>query len=129
MPELSQSKVISIPREFSGTRRKRIGNDIVEFIRSRTKSGLDVSNNLFSGYSKAYSKSGRVNLTLTAQMLGNLKLLSHGPGFIRIGFDSGSANDKASWVQHPTGQKSGSPAREFVGIATTDLTRILDRHR
>lgn len=129
MPELTQSKVIDIPETFTGTKRKLIGRDVVEFIKKRTRSGLDVSNNFFSGYSKEYEKSGKVDLTLSNQMLNNLKLLSHGRGFIRIGFDIGSANDKASWNQNPQGQKSGSPSRKFVGISTIDLTRILNRHK
>ncbi len=129
MAELSQSKVINIPTSFSGRKRKQIGDDVVDFIKSRTQSGLDVNNNFFSGYSKEYSKAGKVDLTDSEQMLNNLKLLSHGPGFVRIGFDSGIANDKASWNQNPRGQKSDSPARTFVGISTADLTRILDRYR
>lgn len=127
--ELSQSKIITIPSSFSGTQRKLIGEDIVDFIKSRTQSGLDINNSFFTGYSKNYEKSGLVDLTVSEQMLNNLSMLSHGPGFIKIGFNSGDANDKASWIQNPRGQKTGSPARKFMGIAQADLNRILARYR
>jgi hypothetical protein len=123
--EASQSKVISIPFEYSATKRKLIGEDVVNFIVKRTQSGIDVNGNLFAGYSKNYEKSGTVDLTISEQMLSNLKLLSHGPGFIRIGFDSSRANNKAGWIQAPRGQKADTPARTFVGISQSDLNFIL----
>lgn len=126
MAEPSQSKVIQIPMRFSGRQRKQIGEAVIAFIKRRTQSGIDVNGNLFAAYSPAYEKSGTVDLTVTEQMLNSLELLSHGPGFIRIGFGNSSANNKAGYLQNPRGQKSGTPARRFVGISPGDLNRILD---
>lgn len=127
--EPSQSKVIFIPREYSGTKRKQIGEDIVEYIKRRTQLGIDVNGNLFAGYSKNYDKAGTVDLTVSEQMLNNLEVLSHGPGFIRIGFSSGQANDKARWSQSPYGQAAGNrPPRVFVGINDSDLQSILRKY-
>jgi hypothetical protein len=88
-----------------------------------------VNGNLFAGYSKNYDKTGRVDLTVTEQMLNSLELLSHGPGFIRVGFSNTSANNKARWAQNPYGQAAGArPAREFVGISLADLNLILENY-
>ena len=126
MAEPSQSRVIQIPERFSGRQRKEIGEAVVNFIKRRTQSGIDVSGNLFAGYSPNYDKTGTPDLTVSEQMLNSLELLSHGPGFIRIGFGNRSANNKASYVQNPRGQKSGSARRKFVGINQADLNRIIN---
>lgn len=129
MPEARQTKVINIPRGYSPNQREQIGNDIVSRIKERTSLGLDVNNRLFAGYSENYEKSGRVNLRLSGEMLSGLDVVSHGPGFIRIGFTSSDANDKAAYIQAPRGVKSGKqPVREFVGISQADLNRILRRY-
>lgn len=127
MAEPSQSRIISIPTGYSGRQRKQIGDDVVRFVKRRTQSGINISGNLFAGYSKFYEKAGTVNLTLSEQMLNSLELLSHGPGFIRIGFGNTSANDKARWAQSPYGQ-TDRPRREFVGINQSDLNRILENY-
>lgn len=128
MAEPSQSKVINIPRGYSARQRKQIGEDVVAFIKRRTQSGIDVNGNLFASYSPAYGKTGTVDLTVSEQMLSNMKMLSQGPGFIRIGFDSADANNKAGYIQSPRGQKSGTAVREFVGISPGDLAIILERY-
>lgn len=126
MAEPTQSKIIQIPDRYSGTQRKKIADEVIQFIKRRTQSGIDVNGNLFASYSKSYEKTGTVDLTVTEQMLNSLELLSHGKGFIRIGFGNRNANDKASWVQNPRGQKSGTEPRLFVGISQAELNRILE---
>lgn len=124
-----QSRVVSIPRGYNASQRVRIGQDIILRIKRRTSAGLDVSGNLFAGYSPNYEKTGQVDLDLTGSMLNSLVVLSTGPGFVRIGFNSPDANDKAAWIQSPRGQKLGKqPVREFVGISAGDLNTILERH-
>lgn len=128
--EANQSKVIQIPAEFGPSEREQIGEDVVFYIRQRTENGLDVSNRPFAGYSKSYEKTGTVDLRFSGDMMADLELISHGPGFIRIGFTGTDSNDKAAWIQRPRGQKAGKqPRREFVGIRPRDLNRILDRYR
>lgn len=127
MAEPSQSKIIHIPERFSGRQRKQIGEEVVDFIKRRTRSGLDINGNLFAPYSPNYDKSGKVDLTLSSQMIESLELLSHGRGYIRIGFSNTKANDKARWSQSPYGKAAGiRPPREFVGISQPDLDRILE---
>lgn len=128
MAEPSQSKIINIPLGYSAGQRKRIGQDIIDFIIRRTQSGIDVNGNLLAGYSPNYEKTGLVDLTVTEQMLNSLELLSQGPGFVRIGFTNREANNKAGYIQNPRGQKASSPARTFVGINQEDLSRILERY-
>lgn len=126
MAEPSQAKIINIPNRFSARQRKQIGQDIIARIKERTSLGLDRNNRLFAGYSPNYEKSGTVNLRVSGDMLAGLEVLSHGRGFIRIGFASRRTNDKAAFIQAPRGQKAGNqPVREFVGISQADLNRIL----
>lgn len=127
MAEPSQSKIINIPARFSGRQRKEIATEVIDYIKRRTQSGIDVNGNLFAPYSPNYGKSGTVDLTVTEQMLNSLTLLSHGRGFIRIGFPNSKANNKAGYIQNPRGQKASTPARDFVGISQRDLNRILER--
>ncbi len=129
MAEPIQSRIISIPREYTERQRRLIGEDIVTRIKRRTSTGIDVSGNLFQAYSPEYGKVGTVDLRISGSMLDGLSVLSTGPGFIRIGFSSSSTNDKAAWIQSPRGRKSGKqPVREFVGISTGDLNTILERY-
>lgn len=129
MVEPSQSKVILIPEGYSPATRVRIAEDILRRIRRRTVDGIDISGRLFSSYSKNYDKTGTVDLSLSGNMIGDLELLSHGPGFIRIGFTDQDSNDKASYIQSPRGQKRGKqPVRKFIGISQKDLNKILENY-
>jgi hypothetical protein len=128
--EASQNKLIVIPVGYSSSQREEIGEDILRFIRTRTEQGLDVNNNSFAAYSKEYEKTGEtVDLRFGGNMLADLEVISHGPGFIKIGFTNQESNDKAAWIQSPRGEKLGKqPRREFVGIALSDLNSILENY-
>lgn len=126
MAEKKLTKTIIIPSEHNKGEREVIGQEIIDFIVRRTGDGLDVNNRPFAGYRPSYDKPGIVDLEETGQMLGGLSVVSHGPGYITIGFEGQAANDKAVWIQEPTGQKAGKqPPREFLGISAKDLNRIL----
>lgn len=128
--EANQSRIINIPPQFTAEQRKKIGQDIINRIKDRTSLGLDVNNNLFAAYSPNYEKSGRVNLRVSGETLEGLVVLSHGIGFVRIGFNNPTANDKAAYIQAPRGQKAGKqPIRTFVGISQKDLNKILERYQ
>lgn len=126
--EPSQNKIIVIPNRFTASQRVSIGNDIINFIQDRTSSGLDINGNLFAAYSKEYEKSGTPDLRFSGNMMSDLEVISHGKGFITIGFSNRDSNDKAGYLQRPTGQKSSTPKRRFVGISAKDLKRITDRY-
>lgn len=127
--EPAQSKVIIIPEGYDQTQREQIGQDIVDTIKRRTLDGIDAGGNIFAPYSRSYEKTGTVNLKVTGDMLAGLIVLSTGRGFVRIGFDSTFANDKAAYIQSPRGQKAGNqPVRRFVGITQQDLSIILRRY-
>lgn len=126
MPEPSQNRIIRIPIDYTAPQRDAIGDRILSRIRRRTREGLDINNNFFRGYSPNYEKDGTVNLRESGDMVADLEVLSHGPGFITIGFTSSESNDKASYIQFPRGQKAGKqPRRRFVGISASDLNEIL----
>jgi hypothetical protein len=125
--------VIKIPKEFKPAERLVIADEIIDFIRDRTASGLDKNNNKFKKYSKQYAKKkgvdiDDVDLILEGDMLDKLKPLKTSSGEIVIGYEKGDeVNGKAegnilgSYGKEPNKKK----ARDFLGISREDLADIL----
>lgn len=131
---------IAIPKGLSASDRETLGDDIIDFIRERTKDGKSWRNRDFAGYSESYVKSlnfkiaGKskkdVNLTQSGDTLGALTLLDHRDGRIRIGFEKGSQENGIADgnIRGTYGHsKQVGPKRDFLGITKSDLARILDR--
>jgi len=132
-----QQKVrIIIPRGYSKEQRQKIGEDIVERIRNRTrKDSIDKEGNKFARYSKTYSKEMRkrkVNLTDTGDMLDELQLLTEYSGTVTVGYEAGAdINGKVEGNRLGTyGQSTPIPgkARDFLGITDSELKDILDKY-
>jgi len=133
-----QSFIVSIPPDISSFDREVLGNRIVDFIVARTRKGLDKNNSPFTAYSTSYKesedfeiagKSNKVNLTLTGDMLGELRVLRHTVGSITIGYEDGTdENLRAEWMRNPQrNSKTGStrPARDFLGIVQSDIDKLI----
>lgn len=131
---------IQIPKGLSAADRETIADDIMDFIRDRTKDGKSWRNRDFAGYSEAYTKSlnfkiaGKskrdVNLTQSGDTLGALTMLDHSDGKIRIGFEKGSKENGIADgnIRGTYGHsKPVGPKRDFLGITKGDLSRILDK--
>jgi len=122
-----QSFLVDIPRQHNAAIRQTIGQSIIFFIVNRTGQGLDKFNKPFKPYSKSYTGSlefirsakaqALVNLRVTGEMLARLTVVSHGVGFIKIGFSDATANDKAEF--------NLENGRDFLGITLKDLEGIL----
>lgn len=132
---------VNIPKGYKPEERKIIAQEIIDHIVERSREdGLDKNNNKFAPYSKSYKKSldfkiggktSKVDLTLTGEMLDSLKLISHNPDSILIGYDAGdSVNGKAEGnIRGTYGQKKKvAPARDFLGIHKDSLKRILEKY-
>ena len=121
---------IEIPEHLNSTERFELASEIIEFIKNRTQSGKNVRNRPFPKYSKSYFKSGTVDLTLSEDMLSDMRLISHNKGSLLIGYENGTkSNGKAEGNALGTyGQPSPIPgkARPFLGITQKDL-RLLVR--
>jgi len=130
---------LEIPEDLSPEQRAQLADDVIEYIVDRTKKGYDWRGRKFPGYSPDYIKSldfkiagksrSRIDLTLSGEMLADLKLISHKPGSLLIGFEAGSeSNAKAEG--NILGSYGGSPkrsrARDFLGITDRDFQRILE---
>lgn len=131
--------LINVPQNLTALQREAIGLDVVDFIIERTKNGLDINNEPFAPYKSSYKNTfeykighggnSKVNLSLTGEMLGTISIISHGIGYIKLGFEDAEAAKKAKWIQAPSGQKSGKqPPRKFFGISEKDLNKIINRH-
>jgi hypothetical protein len=131
--------IIDIPKGFSDADRETIGEEVIDFIRERTKDGKSWRNREFAGYSDSYAHSlnfkiaGKskkdVDLTLSGDMLGALTLLDHRDGKLKIGYEKGSQENAIADgnIRGTYGKdKPVGPKRDFLGITKTDLSRILD---
>lgn len=132
MSEPQKKSRINLPKDLSQEARTLLADKVISLIKERTDKNKDVDGSKFAPYSNSYvasqdfknagkSKSD-VNLRLTNEMMDSIQLIDQGPGFITIGFESGTdANDKAVWQE----RSDNGPSRKFVGINDKDLTRLL----
>lgn len=133
MAEPQLKRRLIVPRDFSSEERQLVGRLAIDFIQKRTDRGLDVNNSSFPSYSQSYKesddfqiagKSNRVNLKQSGDTLASIEVLSHGTGFVTIGYQSGSLeNDKAVWLQ----RSDNGVSRKFLGLTDEDLNKIINR--
>ena len=128
---------INIPTGYSDENKKRIGDAIIDFIKNRSKKGLDKNNNKFARYTKDYAEEKGVSpkdvdLTLSGEMLDSLSVLSVGRKSLDIGYQKGDLiNDKVEGnITGSYGQPMGdsSKARDFLGIDDKDLNFIFNQY-
>ena len=121
---------------FKKADREAIATDIVNYIIERSKSGTGFNpetgrNKGFVRYSKEYAKrkgQSNVDLTLSDQMLKDIRVLSMKTDSILIGFENGTeSNAKADGNQTGSYGRSPNPAkaRPFLGLTKKDLNDIL----
>lgn len=126
-----QTEFISIPRQYGAFERELIGNEIIQTIRQRTLDGINKFGRPFKRYTDNYAKTMKFqaagksqddpNLKLTGDMLRGLSVLSHGTGYIKIGFADGTPENDKAW--YATEWK-----REFLGLAPGELSSILSHY-
>ena len=134
---------ITIPKGYDQEERLAIASDIVDFIVKRTqKKRLDKNNKpLKAPYSDSYSKStefkiagkskGKVDLTLSGDMLSSIEVVGERSGSITVGFTDEEQGAKADGnIRGTYGQSRGnsSKARDFLGIHKDDLKTILKKY-
>lgn len=127
---------------YKPVEREAIAIEVIDFIRERTKKGLDKDGNVFPKYTKGYenslnfkiggkSKGQTPDLTLSGDMLDSIKMLRNTPE-IEIGFAYGSfENAKADGnIRGTYGDSSAHPkrAKPFLGISQTELEKILKKY-
>ncbi len=129
---------IPIPDDLKPADRLELADLVIEHIVDRTDRGLDKDGKKFPKYSKNYIKSldfknanksaNSVNLQLSGDMLAAIKLLSHRPGEITVGFENGTEeNGKAEGnILGTYGQSSSTgKARDFLGIESKKLRELI----
>lgn len=123
---------VEIPKGYSPQERQAIAAEVIDYVISRTESGLDANNKSFAKYSKDYVESkgqDNVDLTFSGDMLAEIQLLQQKSGFIRIGYDKGyeGIGKVEGNVLGTYGQDSPvkGKARNFLGITKKDLDSIL----
>lgn len=135
-------ETIEINPSFNPAQREAVASEVIDFIVERSKAGKDKNNKPFPGYSDEYKASkefkiagkspGKVNLTLSNQMLNSVKLLRHERGKIIIGHDRNDkfVNAKAEGnIKGTYGQSSPIPGkqRDYLGIDSKNLKKIEKR--
>lgn len=132
MAEPQLKNRLNIPRDLSSGERQLVARRVIEFIQDRTDKGRGVGGGKFPSYSDEYADSLEFKIAGKRQSLPNLqqsgdtihsiKLLSNGPGYVIIGFDSGTEeNDKAVWLQ----RSDNGVSRVFLGISNKELAKIV----
>lgn len=132
MSEPQKKSRINIPRDLSEEERNLLADKVVNLIKERTDKNKDINGSKFAPYSKSYVESkdfknagkskSDVNLRLSNEMMDSIQLIDQGPGYITVGFESGTdANDKAVWQE----RSDNGVSRKFVGINDKDLARLL----
>lgn len=136
-----QRFTVDIPKTIKDSREKlALGEDIIKYIRERTRDGRDNRGGSFPKYSKSYKnsfeykvahKSGNVNLTQTGDMLQDIEVLSIYKDKIIIGFENGTlSNDKADG--HITGWQGRSKVKRpflgFEGGEKSVLNKLIKKH-
>jgi len=137
---------IDIPKDYKPAIREAIAQDVIQYIVERTKRGVGKNDRPWSGKAAVYSKSyikgldfrnagkrnSPVDLTLSADMLTDLQLLSHNKGSVLIGYNNGSENNaKAEGnIKGTYGNKKPIPgkSRDFLGITKKSLNKILGNY-
>lgn len=122
-----------IPR--SGPLRDQITQEILDLIIDRTKSGKDINSRRFPAYSKSYKNSeefrafgkseGRVNLTLTGDMLGLMDSKESTRDTETFGWTDREEAAKAHG--HITGNVGKT--RDFFGLRASEIREIRNKFK
>lgn len=146
-----QKVVIPIGKGFTPAQRRRIAEELIDVMITRTEGGVGVYGNpndpsslrkrRFPGYSDTYINSldfkiagkspGSVNLKLSGDMLAAIELLEDRGDKLVIGFEDGT-EENARADGNIRGAYGGSPnprkARPFLGVTTSELAEVLDKY-
>lgn len=126
---MARDFMVSVPSEYDFDQREAIGQDIVNRIIQRTSNGIDKNGTPFRGYSKSYKssidfriagKTSTVNLKLGGDLHRSIRVLSHGKGFIRVGWPESDEADKAKW--------NSEKGRDMLGLSPSELNKILKNY-
>ena len=128
-----------MPEKLTPEQREVVADEVISHIIQRTQNSKGFRDSTgrefsFPRYSKEYAKakgSSKVDLTLDAEMLAAIELLSHNKDSLLIGFEKGTEeNAKADGNSRGTyGRSSPIPgkARPFLGIKKSVLNDIVKR--
>jgi hypothetical protein len=132
---------INISTKYTSAQRRLIARDIIAYIIERTRRGLGKDARPWKGrasqYSDSYKKSlefkiggkspGKVDLTLSSEMLDSIDLKSQGIGSITIGVDESQGAKAEGNIKGTYGKKSPirGKARNFFELSQRELREIL----
>ena len=134
-----QKFTLDLPDGYTKRERDAIATEVIDFIINRTQQGhKDKNNKSFKPYSKEYKSSldfkigkggsTKVNLTMTEEMLNEIKVIKNAAGKVDIGFDGrrSKLNGKVEGnILGTYGQKkSTGKARDFLGITKKDKSNF-----
>lgn len=127
---------VDVPDNYSRKERQAAGEAMLEVIRKRTQSGKDKNGRDFVGYTQAYKESheyklkrkkGKVDLTLTGDMLASLEVLSSKKGAVMLGYKNGT-DENAKADGHISGNvRKDGRKRDFLGIQKKESTIIFGK--
>lgn len=126
---------VTMPLSFTDTERRKVGEAVIDHIRTRSKRGIGVGGKQLKGpdgdgrYSDNYVDSsefeaagktkGKVNLTFSGEMLFDMEVQSTGPGRVVIGFSNSENSDKATFLKEKN--------YDWFGISEDERQMIVSR--
>lgn len=132
---------IELPEGYSQDERQAIAQDLIDYVVERSQSGKGKGGKEFAPYSDAYVNSldfkiagkskNDVNMTLSGDMLADIKLLDMKRTKLVVGFENGTeSNAKADGnIRGTYGQpKSIGPKRDFLGVTQKEVNKILENY-
>lgn len=146
MPKNIASETIKIPKKYNALERRAISLDIINYVRNRTKKAKGEGPKGWTPPANKYSKqykeskdfklkpdqSGKVNLTLTGDMLTAVKMTGSKSGELKIGVPLGSSEwGKAKGnILGTYGKNTGrtSKARPFLKLTKEEIKKILSKY-
>jgi hypothetical protein len=133
---------INVSKRYTEDERLAIAYEVLEYIRDRSAKGLGPDRQKWNGkYSPGYTKSldfriagkskGKINQTLSGDMLTELELVDHDDGKIVVGYSS--SNDQQGKAEGNIigsyGKSTGSRtlARDFIKLSKDEIKNILSK--
>jgi len=130
-------KEILLPKDYDDDDAQTVAEELLSFIVDRSKKGQGSDGEVFPDYSASYrasnafkiARKGKVNLTLSGEMLDSLQILSAKKGKIVIGFEKGDERNNAVAEGNILGSYGGeankAKARNFMELSGNELSKVI----
>lgn len=133
---------LKISEKYNARERRAIAKEVIDQVRNRTATGVDKNGARFPSYSDGYKsslkfrlggKKGKpVNIYLSGEVMGGIKLVEHKTGELKIGYNKSDTRNNNVAEGNIKGSYGGNPdkskARDYLGITKNERKEILNNY-